>query len=319
MKDSKIQVSVVCTAYNQEKYIADALNSFVMQKTNFPFEIIVHDDASTDRTPEIIKDYAERYPEIIIPILETENQYSKHDGSIRKIIKQYVRGKYRATCEGDDFWIDEYKLQKQYDYMENNPDCFLCANAWYSQISSGKRFEGHYRHESCDISIDDAINGFGRIVATCSFFCKAELYDYTPAYQEVSPCGDYIMPIKACEKGKVHYIDDIMSVYRELSSTSLTSSWNNDPEKFRVYMKQYYLMLDKLDEHFTNKYHSLIEKERNRITTKYYLLANDEILKTKEYREKLNEYLKNYSFKGKMKIYCQIHAPLIISLYNKIK
>ncbi len=114
-----IMVSIVCDAYNHEKYIADALEGFVMQKTNFAFEILVHDDASTDRTAEIIRDYEKRYPNLIKPIYETENLYSKQDGSLERIQFGRVKGKYTAMCEGDDYWTDPLKLQKQFDAMES--------------------------------------------------------------------------------------------------------------------------------------------------------------------------------------------------------
>ncbi len=118
-QDNEIMVSIVCDAYNHEKYIADALEGFVMQKTNFAFEILVHDDASTDRTAEIIRDYEKRYPNLIKPIYETENQYSKQDGSLERIQFGRVKGKYTAMCEGDDYWTDPLKLQKQFDAMES--------------------------------------------------------------------------------------------------------------------------------------------------------------------------------------------------------
>lgn len=118
-------VSIRCITYNHEPFIRQCLEGFVMQQTNFPFEAIVHDDASTDGTAAIIREYAEKYPDIIKPIYETENQYSKHDGSLRKIMDAHMRGKYIAICEGDDYWIDPLKLQKQVDFMESHPECGL--------------------------------------------------------------------------------------------------------------------------------------------------------------------------------------------------
>ena len=121
-----LMVTIRCIAYNQERYIRDCLEGFVMQKTNFRFEAIVHDDASTDGTAAIIKEYAEKYPDIIKPILETENQYSKHDGSLQRIMAEGCKGKYVAFCEGDDYWTDPLKLQKQVDFLESHPDYSLC-------------------------------------------------------------------------------------------------------------------------------------------------------------------------------------------------
>lgn len=123
-------VSIRCLAYNHEKYIRETLEGFVMQKTNFRFEAIVHDDASTDATAELIREYAEKYPDIIKPIYETENQYSKKDGSLFRISHEACKGKYIAFCEGDDYWTNPYKLQKQVDFLESHPDYVMCSHFW---------------------------------------------------------------------------------------------------------------------------------------------------------------------------------------------
>lgn len=120
--NKNLLVSIQCCTYNQDKYISDALDGFLLQKTTFPFEVIVHDDASTDRTADIIREYEKKYPDIIKPIYEKENQYSKHDGSLSKIVQNASKGKYIAFCEGDDYWIDENKLQMQVDFLEKNPE-----------------------------------------------------------------------------------------------------------------------------------------------------------------------------------------------------
>lgn len=124
--EENILVSIKCAVYNHGPYLRQCLDGLVNQKTTFRYEVIVHDDASVDDSPEIITEYARKYPNIIIPILETENQYSKKDGSLSKIIDNACSGKYYAYCEGDDYWIDEYKLQRQVDFLENNPEYILC-------------------------------------------------------------------------------------------------------------------------------------------------------------------------------------------------
>ena len=125
---SSVLVSIKCLAYNHEPYIRQCLDGFVMQQTNFKFEAIVHDDASTDGTANIIREYAEKYPDIIKPIYETENQYSKHDGSLNRILAEKLTGKYIALCEGDDYWTDPNKLQKQVEYLESHEECVMYAH-----------------------------------------------------------------------------------------------------------------------------------------------------------------------------------------------
>lgn len=121
------KVTVLCMAYNQEPFIRKTLDGFVMQKTNFPFEVLVHDDASTDKTPEIIREYAEKYPDIIIPILSKENHFQSGRSILIEEFLPRIKGKYVAHCDGDDWWIDENKLQKQADFLDANPDFFICS------------------------------------------------------------------------------------------------------------------------------------------------------------------------------------------------
>jgi len=121
-------VSICCITYNHEKYIRDAIEGFLMQETDFPFEIIIHDDASTDKTADIIRDYEKKYPKIIKPIYQTENQYSK--GVIpSQITFEIAKGKYIALCEGDDYWTDPNKLRIQVAFLEENPDYVITYTA----------------------------------------------------------------------------------------------------------------------------------------------------------------------------------------------
>ncbi|WP_183308060.1 glycosyltransferase family 2 protein [Dysgonomonas hofstadii] len=129
MKKSETPVvSICCLTYNHERFIRQCLDGFLMQKTSFPFEILIHDDASTDSTASVIREYEERYPGIIKPIYQKENQYKKGIANTPTYQFPRVRGKYIAFCEGDDYWIDEYKLQKQVDFLESHPDYSLCSH-----------------------------------------------------------------------------------------------------------------------------------------------------------------------------------------------
>src|SRR5690606_16372266 len=114
-------VSICCITFNHVNFIRDAIDGFLMQKTDFPFQILIHDDASTDGTEEIIREYESNHPDIIKPIYETENQYVKGRKGSRTFNFPRAKGKYIAMCEGDDYWIDSLKLQKQVDFLEANP------------------------------------------------------------------------------------------------------------------------------------------------------------------------------------------------------
>ena len=121
-------LSISCLTYSHEPYIRECLEGFLMQKTTFSFEVIIHDDASTDGTKEIIEEYTAKYPDIIFPIFQKENQYSKGIKPTWEFNFPRCRGKYIALCEGDDYWTDPYKLQKQVDFLEANKDYNLVGH-----------------------------------------------------------------------------------------------------------------------------------------------------------------------------------------------
>ena len=137
-------VSICCITYNHEKYIRDALESFLNQKTNFDFEILIHDDASTDKTSEIIQEYEKKYPNIIKPIYQIENQYSKGISINDTFNFSRAGGKYIALCEGDDYWLDSNKLQKQVDYMGKNHECTLCFHNAMVVSSNDKKLKSSF-------------------------------------------------------------------------------------------------------------------------------------------------------------------------------
>lgn len=126
-------VSILCDTYNHEGFIKETLEGFSNQKTTFPFEIIIHDDASTDKTASIVKEFADQYPLIIKCILQKENQYSQKINFWSDITFPMARGKYIALCEGDDYWIDELKLQKQVDFLESNNEYVITWTDFYNK------------------------------------------------------------------------------------------------------------------------------------------------------------------------------------------
>lgn len=135
-RERKPLVAINCITYNQAQYIREALEGFIIQRTDYHFVAIIHDDASTDGTQQVIEQYANKYPEIILPIYETENQYSK--GGFSRVFKimnsanEIAEVKYIAICEGDDYWTDPYKLQKQIEFLESHPDYGMC----YTKVKS---------------------------------------------------------------------------------------------------------------------------------------------------------------------------------------
>lgn len=257
-----LMVTIRCTAYNHEPYIRECLEGFVMQKANFRFEAIVHDDASTDGTAAIIREYAEKYPDIIKPIFETENQYSKHDGSLKRIMDEHTHGKYVALCEGDDYWIDPQKLQKQVDYMEAHPDCSLCFHA-HKDLKNGKYYEiRRYDNQVEECPIKEMILLSGGYMATNSMlYRKDRILKVEPVWSKDAPVGDLPLMLKLASQGKVAYINDVMSVYR----VAALGSWTLRSKSFQYqfyFIRKMNMMWKGYDAWTDYKYHKVVMKMR---------------------------------------------------------
>lgn len=240
-------VTIRCMTYNHEKYIADALDGFLMQETDFPFEILVHDDASTDGTADIIREYERKYPHIMKPVYETENQYSKHDGSLGRIVNGLTRGKYIATCEGDDFWTSPNKLQLQIDYMLNNPDCSMCFHA-VNYYNNGTVVNNDLiTKEECDLTVEQIIEGGGNFCATASLCYKTEHSLIKPKYRLMSDVGDYPLQIMLATLGRVHYFPQIMGCYRVGNANSWIGKTLHSEKKDKE-IKHWYIEIAWLNE-----------------------------------------------------------------------
>lgn len=272
-------VSIKCMTYNHENYIAQCIDGFLMQKTNFPFEILIHDDCSTDKTESIVREYEKRFPKIIKGIYETENQWQKGCGAHHTKIDAAIKGKYIALCEGDDYWIDENKLQMQVNVMETNPEVTIC----YCRVQT---FEKNL--DKFTIPRDNQIkegfitlNDFTKeeyyrgnwCFHTSSFFIRSKiLIEYINTDAEVFkifPYGDMPTQLFALCKGKGYFIDKTMSKYR-LFSGGYNSSVRANPEKGIVDETKLVIALEKFDEYTEFKYH---EDIKHRIKNAYFTIT----------------------------------------------
>ena len=183
-------VSVYCMTYNQEKTIGQAIESIVAQKTDFPFELIVHDDASTDKTAEIVRDYAARYPDIVRPIFQTENQF-RNCNLIQTFIHPVSRGQYIAICEGDDYWTDPEKLQLQVERMESVPACTLCFHAVRQLHADGSMMNYRPLKEDCAVPTEMVIKRGGLFCPTVSLMFRRDVMDEWPAFRTQADVYDY--------------------------------------------------------------------------------------------------------------------------------
>jgi glycosyltransferase involved in cell wall biosynthesis len=224
-------VSIRCLVYNHEPFLRQCLDGFVMQQTTFPFEAIIHDDASTDGSASIIREYAEKYPDIIKPIYETENQYSKHDGSLNKIMDAAIHPavKYIAVCEGDDYWTDPQKLQLQVDFLESNPDYSFSVHEYKVWDEVKQEYEPHQLEVlkgvkgNLALSLED--------FATRVFFTKTLTSVYRRSaldnskYDKYDSKFDWMLFYALITQGKCYLFNRVMGVYR-VQPSSVTASTN---------------------------------------------------------------------------------------------
>lgn len=242
-------VSVICLAYNHEKYIRDALDGFVKQKTDFPFEVVIHDDASTDKTAGIIREYEKRYPHIIKPILQHENQKSKGSGIVTRLTYEKAQGKYIALCEGDDYWTDPLKLQKQVDFLEQHPDVAACAHNHdiRTMRPDGSSFMEKPLRRIASRSYSTAeVIANGMFIKTASLVFRRTLID--EMFEDIEyhlnfRVGDYPLLFLLSTKGPIHVLKESMSVYRK----NLSSAWNplDAEKKFTISIEMYEKLLSR--------------------------------------------------------------------------
>lgn len=311
----ELMVSICCTTYNHEEYIAAALDSFLMQKTNFHFEVLVHDDASTDKTAEIIKDYEEKYPDIIKPMYQIENQYSKGKRTETFVFAK-ASSKYIAWCEGDDYWTDPHKLQKQVDYMENHSECSLCVHA-AKQIMGDKVVKCiRPSNRNKIFTSAEVIVGDGGLFATNSMFFPTRLVKNLPEFFLNCSVGDYPLTIYLSLNGKVYYIDNVMSAYRIMVKNSWSSTIQANPQKNIEHFKMMEKMLNEVDEYTNYAYSNAVKNRILKYQFNIMLLQGAfKEIKKGPYKE---IYL-SLNSKSKIKIFSRQYFPSIAQILIIIK
>lgn len=254
---TEVLVSIICLTYNHEKYIQEALDGFVNQRTSFDYEIIVHDDASTDGTQKIVKEFEKKYPKLFNNIYQTENQHSKRKPVFRSLL-QKAKGKYIAICEGDDYWIDVEKLEKQVSILEANPDCAACCCNELVIDGDGKPFKSQsLYYEAHDVKHDVSyLYDNCKFSHTAGLLIKKSIYPHdddekSNAYFKFRANGDMKWAALIAANGKMYHIAETMAVYRcvlkggdSWSARNFGKNINldtyNQLENIRNYFKEYY-------------------------------------------------------------------------------
>lgn len=322
-------VSISCTAFNHESYIEDALKSFLSQETDFPFEILVHDDASTDRTPDIISEYEIKYPKIIKVIYQTENQYSKGVKIDPVFTFSRAKGVYIAICEGDDYWITIDKLQNQIDIMKQHPDINISFHPAYQVnrdvVNKNKVFCDYGRGIRI-FTTEEVILGGGGFMPTASLVIKKEVIKELPDwFYKYALVGDIYLQIISSITGGALYIPVYGSIYRQ----NIEGSWSSKQKNVaREFIKQRADSFEKcfiaLDESYNGYYkdflysaiaNELVACSIIALKNGYFDLSKEILAKSLDYKKNVN---KNQSILNYFKSYPKLLRVLII-LRGKFK
>ncbi|MCD9477029.1 glycosyltransferase [Photobacterium phosphoreum] len=214
----KVHISCVCITFNQKDYIRDTIDSFLAQETEYRFEIIIHDDVSTDGTRDILLEYKDKYPSIIKLVLQDENQYSK-GRRITPIAVSYTSGEYIAICEGDDFWIDKNKLQKQCFFLESNKNYgFIFTNIHILNQYNGSVIVDHFDNKDIDRLVNlEYFLVNKEFTAPCTWFMRKELAIY-PNIKTSD--GSFCWFVNVLYNSKVYYMNDVTTIYRMLDESA---------------------------------------------------------------------------------------------------
>lgn len=280
-----MKVSVFCQAYNHEKYIRKCLDGFVMQKTDFPFEVIIHDDASTDATATIIREYEEKYPNIIKPIYQTENQYSKGVKIQQTYMLEKAQGVYYAWCEGDDYWTDCNKLQKQVDFLDAHPQYSCC----YHRVLVNNLIDGSIRYipnieQSRDYSLDEIVQK-GAVFHLSALMMRKELYLQKPDVFLANGFGDIQLYMYGAICGKSHVLHNVMSTYNHGTEGSWTNRISKNASKNLEHEREMLAMLERVNAFYDYKYDDIFSYAIRRAQFNIYILSGDmKAARAEEYR-----------------------------------
>lgn len=316
-KDSEIKVSICCITYNHEKYIAEALDSFLAQETNFAFEILIGEDKGTDSTLSIINGYQDKFPEIIKVITSDTNLGA--NGNIRNVIAK-AKGDYIAFCEGDDYWLNRDKIQKQYDLLIKHPESKFCFHPAYALRPDNSRVKRFYKGDNVQrFSVADVLSTNGQFSPTSSYMFKKDVVTTLPGWFEEAPVGDLFIELYAMKDVDGIYLPSTMSVYRLFSDNSWSSELKKDftrnietQEKIIKYTE---ICIPDFLKH-RNVFQLRISRIYCDIATKY--LLRKDYTTFQRFLEK--SYACHPSSSSKQKLYLKLkNAPHFLYCFHKIK
>ena len=246
MNRSDIPLLTVCIiTYNQEPFIRMALDGAIMQKVDFPIEILIADDYSTDGTRAILQEYADKYPHLVTLLLQESNVGAAQNWLD---LLAYPKSKYIAYLEGDDYWTDEFKLQKQVTFLESNPEYTICYHPVYELYDKELKlpvYNKFYENHTYEISDLAEFN----FISSPSVVYRRTALKGLPDWILSAPLGDYVLHLLYAAEGKIYFMSDFMAVYRK----HINGLWSLKKQHENATKLKW--VVDKMDEHFKYKYH----------------------------------------------------------------
>lgn len=350
MNDTKFPVYVRCSTFNHAKFIEDAMNGFTMQQTNFPFVCAIIDDASTDGEPEVIRNYLQEHfnlaDKFIVRNEETDDYimtFARHKTNMNCYFAVYYlkynhysiskdnysyasewdnNAKYYGICEGDDYWSDPVKLQKQIDFLESHGDYTMTCNRTHLYSVKDQKMIGENYCYNCSREIDpiDVVNRTGLFISTCSIVFRRSVLNNQPEYWEKCEVGDYPLQIACAFKGKTMFFNEIMSVYRVDNPASWMGQqqWRGlSPQRLKI-IKSRIKMLRGFACDFPMYNSFLINKSHDEIN-RNYPKWNASKKEKESYLDFFSDYTDNYCLKLRIELFLlRLRIPLIRAVYRRL-
>ena len=313
------EITVIVMTYNHKDYIKQALDSILSQTIDVDFDILIHDDCSNDGPYQILLDYQNKYPKKII-IVRQESRKFLDEGFNMMIFNHvvpHIDSKYVAYCDGDDYWCDNIKLQKQYDFMESHKDYSMCFHCAYQLRPNNDMSSKWFIKEEGDITLQDLINeNPGIPIATSSLFVRGNVFKDFSDWRKSYSIEDLPLYMTAALEGKIHRLKDIMCVYRQFSIGSWSSQNKDNIKRLITHQENLIKGATLFDEQTNHKYHNLVANHVEGCQFRIAMIRQD-------YRfiflKKNKRFVKQLSAKERLSLKLQYRLPCLYNLLHKKK
>lgn len=316
---NKEKITVIVMTYNHKDYIGKALDSILLQRISVLFNILIHDDCSDDGTYQILLSYQNKYPDKIKIIRQTSRKFEIEGFNmmIFNHVVPHINTKYVAYCDGDDYWCDDLKLQKQYDFMESHPDYSLCFHCAYQLRSNNDISSKWFIKDEGDIGLSDLINDNSGIpIATSSLFVKSDVFKNFSEWRKQYSVEDLPLYMTAAMEGKIHRLKDVMCVYRQFSIGSWSSQNKDDIKRMIVHQENLIKNAQLFDEQTYYLHHELVANHIEGCNFRLAMLKRDfKIIFSKENKR----FVKRLSKKERFSLKLQYRLPYLYNLLHKKK